>query len=293
VGTEIAILVSSYQRPGHLEKVLVSIEQQQGVEGKLEVVVTDDGSKDESEEVVERFAERVSFPVQWTTHRHEGFQLARCRNEGVVVSRAPYLLFLDGDCLIPPDHVQHHLACRRVGCVWAGYCCLLTREVTEPLTLQQVREGAFVHAASRHEFAKLARMHRKAQFYNLIGHPTKPKLYGGNVGIYRCDLERVNGYDENFRGWGCEDDDLRLRLRARGRYIKSILGRTCTYHLWHPPGSSTPAHWRDGPNVSYLRRKDRPSICENGLSQYASGQRSIRVRRWNMDDARSPARSCA
>ena len=39
----------------------------------------------------------------------------------------------------------------------------------------------------------------------------------------RADYERVNGYDENFVGWGCEDDDLRLRLRHAGVRIESIL----------------------------------------------------------------------
>ena len=54
-------------------------------------------------------------------------------------------------------------------------------------------------------------------FYRLIRHPTKPKLIGNNVGIWRRDYERVNGYDENFEGWGCEDDDLRLPAAARRR----------------------------------------------------------------------------
>jgi GT2 family glycosyltransferase len=168
-----------------------------------------------------------------------------------------------------------------LGVVQAGYCCLLTRETTEHLTLEQVYRGEFCRAASEQERAKLNRMHRKARFYNLLRHPTKPKLFGGNVGIHRRDYERVNGYDENFHGWGCEDDDLRLRLRSVGIRIESILARTCTYHLWHPPGKTTPRNWRDGHNVRYLHRRDRPADCENGLSKYAWGDRPIEVTRWN------------
>jgi glycosyltransferase involved in cell wall biosynthesis len=265
VAIDLAVLVSSYQRPWHLARVLTSIEHQQGVGGRFEVVVTDDGSTDETLALVEQFAGRVSFPVHLTTHTHCGFQLARCRNEGVRASSAEYLLFLDGDCLIPPDHLRHHLECRRAGVVQAGYCCLLDQETTERLTLTDVARGDFCQAAHPDQIRCLRRMHRKACWYQRLRHPSKPKLYGGNVGIDRRDYERVNGYDENFHGWGCEDDDLRLRLRAAGIRIRSILHRTWTYHLWHPPAASTPGRWRDGVNVPYLLRKHRPVFCENGL----------------------------
>ena len=196
----------------------------------------------------------VEIPVQFTTHPHQTFQLARCRNEGVAVSRADYLLFLDGDCLIPPDHVLQHLRRRRPGVVMAGYCCRLDRQTSEQLTVEDVRRHGYLQRASRSELQRLTRMDRKARFYNLIRHPSRPKLFGGNMGIYRQDYERVNGYDERFQGWGCEDDDLRLRLRQSGLQIRSILRWTRTYHLWHPRGETTPDAWREGWNVEYLRR---------------------------------------
>src|SRR6266481_4643090 len=102
--SEIALLVSTFQRPAHLRRVLKSIAAQRGVSGALEVVVSDDGSQDDTHEIVRQFAEAASFPVHLTTHPHDGFQLARIRNEGAAASTAPYLLFLDGDCVLPPDH---------------------------------------------------------------------------------------------------------------------------------------------------------------------------------------------
>lgn len=277
---DMAVLVSSYQRPRHLERVLASIACQQRMQGRFEVVVTDDGSQDESCSIVEKFARQVAFPVSWTTHPHDGFQLARCRNEGVAASSADYLLFLDGDCLIPPDHLWHHWRLRRVGHVWAGYCACLDREASEGLTVDDVRAGRHVAMASFAELRKLRRMHWKALGYSFLRHPTKPKLYGGNVGIFREDYERINGYDENFRGWGCEDDDLRLRLRQAGMRIRSVLGATRTYHLWHPPGQTTPSRWRDGANVDYLHREGRQACCERGLSLALSNPERATVRRW-------------
>ena len=75
----------------------------------------------------------------------------------------------------------------------------------------------------------------------------------------------MNGYDENFEGWGCEDDDLRLRLRRSGVRIRSILPWTYTYHLWHPTDASFPRKWREGRNVEYLKREGALICCRNGL----------------------------
>ena len=72
---DVALIVSTYQKPRHLRLSLASIAQQKGVSGKLEVVITDDGSTDETFDVVDRFAATVEFPVTLTTHRHDNFQL--------------------------------------------------------------------------------------------------------------------------------------------------------------------------------------------------------------------------
>ena len=106
---EVSLLMSTYQRPTHLRRALESIAAQRGVGGRFEVVVTDDGSTDETPEIVAEFARRADFRVAFTTHPHTTFRLARSRNEGVAASRAPYILFLDGDCIWPTDHVQVHL----------------------------------------------------------------------------------------------------------------------------------------------------------------------------------------
>jgi glycosyltransferase involved in cell wall biosynthesis len=268
---QIALLVSSFQRPGHLVRALVSIALQEGLSAEdLEVVVTDDGSADETPRVVEQFARTVAFPVRFTTHAHAGFQLAKCRNEGVAASTAPYLLFLDGDCVLPRQHVAIHLRHRRPGVAMAGDRVRLDEESSAHITEEAIRSGPLRVAVPWHEHRRLARLIINSWWYRLIGHPTKPKLVGNNIGVWRSDYERVNGYDENFVGWGCEDDDLRLRLRAAGVKIRSILPWTHTYHLWHAPDPSYPQKWREGVNVPYFSRSHRATRCAMGLAKGVS-----------------------
>ena len=275
--SEIALLMSTYQRPTHLRRALESIALQEGVDGRMQLVITDDGSTDETPEIVRQFAKSVPFEVGFTTHPHTTFQLARCRNEGVRASRAPYMLFLDGDCVLPRDHVRIHLERRKPGTVMAGDFCRLDEATSGRVTPEAVRSGELAAWASASELARLRKQDRSSRFYRLIRHPTKPKLIGNNVGIWRSDFERVNGYDENFKGWGCEDDDLRRRLRRAGVVIESILRWTHTYHLWHPVDVTAPAQWKQGANVEYYQRKGRLTRCRNGLAKRDLQDLAIRV----------------
>ncbi len=274
---EIALLMSTYQRPEHLQRALESIALQAGVDGRFELVLTDDGSTDETPRIVEQFGRSVPFRVGFTTHPHTTFRLSRCRNEGVQASRAPYLLFLDGDCILPRDHVRVHLERRKLRTVMAGDCCRLDQTTSARITSEVIRSGEFQNWAAEDELRRLRKLDRSSRFYRLIRHPRKPKLIGNNVGIWRADYERVNGYDENFQGWGCEDDDLRCRLRRSGVRVESILRWTHTYHLWHATDVTQPSTWKQGANVEYFLRKGRLTRCRNGLEKRSLADLSIRV----------------
>ena len=262
---EVALLVSTYHKPWHLVRVLQSIAAQQGSCGLFEVVVTDDGSTDETHRIIEEFARSVQFPVTLTTHPHAAFQLARCRNEGAIASTAPYLLLLDGDCVLPRDHVLIHLQRRHHGHAMCGYCARLDKATSERPDTDAIWSTEHARWMPRPQARALAKRDRKARFYRLIRHPRKPELTGGNCAVWRTDFENVNGFDENFEGWGGEDTDLGRRLRRAGVQIESILKYTHTYHLWHTPDVTAPQRIRDGVNHPYFERGFRFTRCMNGL----------------------------
>lgn len=274
---EISVIVTTFQRPESLKRVLLSLSAQVRVQGQMEVVVADDGSSDETPEVVAQFAASVGFPLKFVTHPHDGFRLAASRNEGFDASSAPYVVFLDGDCVLPPDHVAIQLQRRQPGVVRVGDCCYLDAESSRRITEEVIRTGEYERWVPPTELRRLAIADVKARFYSLLRHPRKPKLKGGNVGLWRQDFERVNGYDESYRGWGCEDDDFGMRLRRAGLRLKSILHWTRCYHLWHPLDPSAPTKWRDGLNVQYFQRRRRLTCCRNGLKKRQAEELKFRV----------------
>jgi glycosyltransferase involved in cell wall biosynthesis len=274
----VSLIVPTFQRPQSLRLVLLSLECQRDLASSdLEIIVADDGSQDETEEVVRRFRATSRFNVLFTTHPHDGFQAARARNDGVRASTAPYLVFLDGDCVAPARHVAQHLRRRRPRTAMAGFCYYLDRDTSSRIDEKAVQSGEFERCASREQRRQLTRMDWKARFYALLRHPRRPKLYSGDFGMWRCDYEALNGFNEEFTGWGCEDDEFRIRLLRAGIRVRSILRWTRTYHLWHPPVPSYPRRWQDGANVDRLaieRQRTSPR-CEHGLHAPAS-QRSAR-----------------
>jgi glycosyltransferase involved in cell wall biosynthesis len=243
----------------------------QTLASKMELVVVDDGSRDETAAVVRGFARSAPFPVKFLTHPHEAFQLCRCRNEGAAASSADRLIFFDGDLIAGRDHIAAHLEHLAPGVVTNSYCVRFEEEHSQQIDENLIRSGEFTRLASRRDLARLATMYRKAWFHSLIRHSNKPRCKGGDLGIMRSDLEKLNGFDENFRAWGGEDDDFGFRLRAANVRLKYIMNSTRSYHLWHPLTPSRPNRIRNGENQEYLHRQVRLTRCMNGL-----GKRTLR-----------------
>tara|TARA_Y100001934_G_scaffold79511_1_gene98834 strand:- start:207 stop:1385 length:1179 start_codon:yes stop_codon:yes gene_type:complete len=265
---QISVIVITYNRPENLERVLVSIAKQEGVEGKFELIVSDDGSTDHTPSVVQEFGKSVDFPVRFVTHPDRGFELSRTRNDGVRESEGDFLLLIDGDCAVPPDHVATHFNARCKGVVRGLETPIWLSEAQSNLIdLTSVGDGTFRREITWRQRFELKKRALRSSFYSLIRHPRKPRLLGGNMGLFREDYERVNGCDQRFVGWGHEDDDLNARMRAVGMRLKSIIGMTYTCHLWHPTTPSRPDDPACGKNVRYLQRPVRLNKCMEGLTK--------------------------
>ena len=55
-----------------------------------------------------------------------------------------------------------------------------------------------------------------------------------NLAVWRGDIDRVDGFDADYNGWGREDSDLLVRLLHAGVRRKDGNFATGVLHLWHP-----------------------------------------------------------
>jgi glycosyltransferase involved in cell wall biosynthesis len=271
----LSVIVTTFQRPNHLRRALASLAMQTNVRDQFEVIIVDDGSQDDTYDVVVQARRSYDYPLVFLTHEHNGFHPARSRNEGIATALAPYLIFLDGDCVVPQDHLSSYLEFQRPSEALAGDGYWLDLETSQRITITSILRGDPLPQPTVEQSRAVLKRHRrflrdawlrKLRMRRVL---EKPGLKGVNFGAWRRDCEKINGFDENYRGWGCEDDDFGARLRQSGIRITSIMHHTPVFHLWHAPSPSTPRRWKDIVNRDYFLRKDRALRCDNGLVKSA------------------------
>jgi glycosyltransferase involved in cell wall biosynthesis len=266
----VSVIVSFYERFEHLKCCLDALSLCSDVFD--EVIVTDDGS---CEETVHKVRERIAaypFSISHVWQPNRGFRVAAARNNGIRHARGSYLVFLDCDFVVLPDTLKFHLSAARPGRFVAGGYINLDETMTSKLLHTPLSPDLLKRIDAALPQRQLARIHRrfiKRTILMRLGLASRRKQsLGGHYSIYRHDLECVNGYDENFEGWGGEDEDLGIRLVSAGIYCRSAFAKAKVLHLWHPKELGN-RHWKEGPNIGYFNRKKIPSYCLNGLKRPA------------------------
>lgn len=278
----ISVIVSTYERPRHLWLNLLGLSRQTVPPG--EILVADDGSGEEVCAVIERFAAESNVRVLHVWQPHEENRVARSRNNAIRAAACGYLVFLDQDCIPGSDFLSVHASSRRRGVFKIGSRVFLDETEAAHLEEEDILSGRFEQFLDETEMKKLRKAQRKNRFYAFWRKyfwpiKAKPKLTGCNFSIHKGDLLKINGFDENYVGWGQEDDDLGRRLYLAGMTSESVVNSAITFHLWHPLQGGPNVSWRDGRNVEYYLRKDVSIYAENGLKKSDDAEPAdVRVR---------------
>ena len=92
---EVSVIVPVKDESEHLEACLRALLEQDLPGECYEVLVVDDGSKDETPEIA------IQYGVRLVRGKHRG--AAAARNRGVAAARGRLVLFIDGDCVAEPS----------------------------------------------------------------------------------------------------------------------------------------------------------------------------------------------
>lgn len=261
-----SIIICFYKRLQHLKCCLDSLKSCS--ENFDEVIITDDGSEESCVQQVKKMIADYDFPVIHVWQPKEGFRAAASRNNGIKRSNGDYLIFFDCDFVVLPSAIKCHLNAAKPGRFVAGFCKYLNEEQTNTIFHEGVSDKLLEDLYQSLPEEPIIKDHRRFirhRFFLRFGlaRARKQRL-SSHFSIHREDMARVNGYDENFAGWGGEDEDLAIRFAEAGFEGKSIMLEARVFHLWHPKEIGD-KHWKEGSNVEYLKRKVIPFFCENGL----------------------------
>jgi glycosyltransferase involved in cell wall biosynthesis len=255
---KISLIISTYESPAALEKVLQGVERQ--TQRPHEILVSDDGSKAPTRTLIESWQPRLGLRHIW--HEDNGFRKTIILNQTIASSSGEYIVLLDGDCVPHREFIRDHstLAERKF---WVqGRRCFVKQERVADFAVGHTSIGLWCLQGRITGMGKAFRLpfpvvKRNREYRGIIG---------CNMGIWRDDLIAVNGFDEDYIGWFGEDSDLGARLYHLGRARKFVYGRAIVYHLNHSQQPTT--------HVAASQKRLDQTIasdkirCERGLDQY-------------------------
>lgn len=237
---DVSVIISTYNQPKWLQKVLWSYEQQ--IFKDFEVVIADDGSGEETKGLIDKMKLNVSYPIQHIWHEDNGFQKTIILNKATIAAKADYLLYTDGDCVVRKDFLQAHVDNREQGYFLSGGYFKLPMNISEMITKSDIKnQNCFdinwlVKNGLKKTFKtnKLTAKGLKQVLLNKFT-PTKATFDGMNVSGCKKDIIKVNGFDERMQ-YGGEDRELGERLMNCGIKFKQIRYSAICLHLDHERG---------------------------------------------------------
>jgi glycosyltransferase involved in cell wall biosynthesis len=185
---DVSVVIATRDRPARLAAALESLEAQTIGTERLEVIVVDDGSGPETQEVLARLKD--GGPGPRVIHL-SGVGPAAARNAGWRAARAPLVAFTDDDCEATPTWLESILAVASAS----------PRAIVQGVTTPIPRESDVL----RRPFSRTRLIEERNPWFATC-----------NIAYPRELLERLNGFDELFPEALGEDTDLAWRAIEMG-----------------------------------------------------------------------------
>jgi glycosyltransferase involved in cell wall biosynthesis len=269
----ISVIVPTYNRAQQLSYTLTSLANQALGRADFEVVVVDDGSSDDTFQVVKGFEHQIN--VKYVYQADRGYCVSSARNLGIRVADGTYCMFIDSGIIVKSDCLYQHLTRHR-------------QQKTETAIIGYTygwgaQEGELEKAINPHDAdGSIARLMALGTIYDIrenifrkynyrIESLSAPwtLFYGGHLSIRRKSLFEVGLFDEKYDGnWGAEDQDLGYRLyRANMKIV--LCRKAMVLHLPHP--SDAEAKSKQGyENCRYFHQKFQTVESQLFFDSYAS-----------------------
>jgi glycosyltransferase involved in cell wall biosynthesis len=258
----LSVVVSTYNQIKPL-RIWLAAMRMQSIQ-PLEILIADDGSTSETSALIHSISAAFACPVRHIWHEDRGFRKNVILNRSLSAAAGEYVVLTDADCVPHPKFVEDHARLAEKGFWVQGRRCYLSQKASESLQPGQPVPSLRFFLTGHLSGAMKGFRLPAAVIRRDVGNRG---IIGCNMGMWRDDLLALNGWDEEYEGWGLgEDSDVGVRLYHLGRRRKFVYGRAIIYHLHHPILS------RDHMPVSLARFEETLSRkkvrCDRGVDQY-------------------------
>ncbi len=237
---KISVIVAVYNRLEYLKNILLALESQ--TKKPYEVIIADDGSSENLNEAIKSVIPIISYKLKHVYQEDLGFRAARSRNNGARIAEGEYLLFLDQDVLFDENFIENLNTKIKFGEVIKMDAISLDKSnskvINEKINTNNLFDYEFVdEIVTEENKRRMQKKYIKDKFKNVLFSlklgKRGAKLIGLGIGIFREDFIAINGFDENYIGWGYEDDDLGNRIYCYGLKVVPFYYKEILVHMYH------------------------------------------------------------
>jgi GT2 family glycosyltransferase len=251
---KVSAVIVTYNRPEYLKRALLALNNQSYLVD--EVIISDDGSKEELPDFIKKFASELQYVVKYVRQEDKGFRAAKARNNGIRATSGDYVIFIDQDVVFTENYIKKFIEKSGNDTFLVAYPVRLDKEQTNRLLENESSNIEFYKILKSKQIKKIHKQYIKDSFEYYLkrvlkNNSYKPKLRSGVFGVYRNLLIKTNGFDENYTGWGNEDDDLGRRLYQAGLIGRNVFYNEFPIHLYHEPNHDAGKRV----NIDYYRKR--------------------------------------
>lgn len=255
---KISVIVPVYNRLEHLRALFLCLLKQKKQPDEL--IITDDGSSQKVLDFIGDLIPKSEFKVKHIYQEDKGFRKTRALNNAVRNSIGDLLIFCDQDLIFGEEYVETIAGNIKENIFLMGRAHTLKREekdfVLENIEKINSYEEIVKNLPDSYipTIKKMLNEDKRRRLLKTFKLAKRGiKLVGMSYALMKNAYIKVNGYDENYIGWGQEDDDFGNRLTVAGINGKELITKNIQLHLWH---YSDPTKVHSSNEEYYYKRKE-------------------------------------
>lgn len=259
-----SVLITTYNNPDYLRRVLVGFLNQ--TRAPDEILIADDGSTKDTARAIKDIEKGSPIKLVHIWHEDKGFRAAGIRNRAIASSIGEYIILSDGDTVPSRQLVEDHLKYSEQGHFIQGHRVLVGPDASKSFKFSDINLTNLFRLLLTRGGGNLANGLRLPPVVRVS--MKRSGIRSCNMSFFKKDVIAVNGFNEDFEGWGREDSELVERFYKYGLKRKDLKFRGCCYHLYHREFDRSAVD----KNTRLLEKtaSEGAHYCRNGLDKYFS-----------------------
>lgn len=254
---KISVIVPVYNRLEHFRALFLCLLRQKKQADEL--IITDDGSSQKVLDFISDLIPKAQFKVKHIYQEDKGFRKTRALNNTVRNSTGDLLIFCDQDLIFGEEYIET-IANNIKNNIFLMGRAHHTTEDEKNIILSDIENiNSYNEIIKKlpakyiETIDKMLKEDRKRRIIKTLRLAKRGiRLVGMSYALMKEAYLKVNGYDENYVGWGQEDDDFGNRLTVAGINGKELITQNIQLHLWH---YSDPTKIHSANEEYYYKRK--------------------------------------